>query len=69
MLIWQEIELVFRPTLKEGLFLYNGNRYDGQGYFMPIFWNQGFAPSLAPACIEDEAGLRLRVTSFDIEIC
>lgn len=41
-LIWLEIELVFRPTSKEGLLLYNGNRNDGQGDFMAIFLNQGF---------------------------
>ena len=42
MLIRLGIELVFKPTSKEGLLLYNGNRSDGQGDFMAIFLNQGF---------------------------
>ena len=42
MLIRLGIELVFKPTSKEGLLLYNGNRNDGQGDFMAIFLNQGF---------------------------
>jgi hypothetical protein len=42
LLIWLEINLVFRTTSKEGLHLYNGNRNDGHGDFMAIFLNQGF---------------------------
>ena len=41
-LIWLELEIVFNPTVEQGLLLYNGNRNDGKGDFMAVFLNQGY---------------------------
>lgn len=41
-LTWLDLEIVCKPTARNGLIVYNGNRGDGLGDFMALYLNDGF---------------------------
>ncbi|XP_066257439.1 pikachurin-like [Euwallacea similis] len=41
-LTWLDLEITFKPTLSDGLIIYNGHRIDGTGDFMGVYLNDGF---------------------------
>jgi hypothetical protein len=40
--LWNDFELVIRPSSENGLILYNGDQGDTNGDFVAVFLSQGF---------------------------